>query len=40
MDGWRALLDGAMEQADDDAIRRGERTGRPLGAEDLVRRLE
>jgi len=37
---WRGLLDSALPQADYDAIRRGERTGRPLGAADFVRGLE
>jgi len=37
---WRGLLDSALAQADYDAIRRGERTGRPLGAADFVEGLE
>jgi putative transposase len=37
---WRALLDSALPQADYEAIRRGERTGRPLGSEAFVRELE
>jgi putative transposase len=37
---WRGLLDSALSQADYDAIRRGERTGRPLGAAEFVDRLE
>jgi putative transposase len=37
---WQALLDSALSQADYEAIRRGERTGRPLGAADFVERLE
>jgi len=37
---WRGLLDGALSQADYDAIRRAERTGRPLGGEAFVEALE
>ena len=37
---WRGLLDSALSQADYEALRRGERTGRPLGAADFVTRLE
>ena len=37
---WRGLLDSALPQADYDAIRQGERTGRPLGSEGFVERLE
>jgi len=37
---WRGLLDSALPQADYEALRRGERTGRPLGAADFVTRLE
>jgi putative transposase len=37
---WRGLLDSALPQADYDAIRRGERTGRPLGGEVFVKALE
>ena len=37
---WRDFLDGALPQEAYEAIRRGERTGRPLGSADFVRRLE
>ncbi len=37
---WRELLNSALPQADYDAIRRGERTGRPLGAAAFVEQLE
>ncbi len=37
---WREVLDSALSQADYEAIRRGERTGRPLGAAEFVARLE
>ena len=37
---WRGLLDSALPQADYEAIRRGERSGRPLGAEAFVESLE
>jgi putative transposase len=37
---WRGVLDSALSQADYDAIRRGERTGRPLGGGAFVEGLE
>ena len=37
---WQCLLDSALPQADYEAIRRGERTGRPLGAAQFIERLE
>ncbi|MEE8445110.1 MAG: transposase, partial [Alphaproteobacteria bacterium] len=37
---WRAFLRGGLEEADLDAIRRGERTGRPLGSEGFLESLE
>ena len=37
---WRGVLDSALPQADYEAIRRGERTGRPLGADAFVEALE
>ena len=37
---WQGLLDSALPQADWEAIRRGERTGRPLGAAQFVARIE
>jgi putative transposase len=37
---WRELLASALPQADYEAIRRGERTGRPLGTAAFVERLE
>jgi len=37
---WRALLDGGIEEAAREAIRAGERSGRPLGGEAFVERLE
>ena len=37
---WRGLLDRDLSQEDYDAIRRGERTGRPLGAEPFLESLE
>jgi putative transposase len=36
---WPAFLGGALSAADCDAIRAGERTGRPLGAGDFVAEL-
>ena len=36
----QGLLDSVLPQADYEAIRRGERTGRPLGSSDFVERLE
>lgn len=37
---WPGLLGAALPQAEYEAIRQGERTGRPLGADDFVKRLE
>jgi putative transposase len=37
---WRAFLRGGLEAAELDAIRRCERTGRPLGSEGFVEELE
>lgn len=37
---WRAFLRGGLETAELDAIRRGERTGRPLGSEGFLESLE
>ena len=37
---WRAFLRGGLEEAELDAIRRCERTGRPLGSEAFVEGLE
>lgn len=37
---WQALLDSALPQADYEAIRKGERTGRPLGAGGFIERIE
>ena len=37
---WRGVLDSALPQADYEAIRRGERTGRRLGADAFVEALE
>ncbi len=38
--GWSAFLDAGLDPAERDAIRARERTGRPLGSEGFVRRLE
>ncbi len=37
---WASLLKGGMAEADAAAIRRGERTGRPLGSAEFIERLE
>jgi len=37
---WREVLDTALPQADYEAIRAAERTGRPLGAEAFLEQLE
>lgn len=37
---WRTLLDGAIEDAARDAIRAGERSGKPLGDAGFIGRLE
>jgi putative transposase len=37
---WASLLKGGMAEADAAAIRRGERTGRPLGSAGFIERLE
>ncbi len=37
---WQGLLDSALPQADYEAIRGGERTGRPLGTAEFIQRLE
>jgi putative transposase len=37
---WRAFLDGGIEDADLETMRRHERTGRPLGADGFVEGLE
>ena len=37
---WTQLLSGGLPKAEADAIRRGERTGRPLGSEAFVQELE
>ncbi len=37
---WADFLGAALDEDELDAIRRGERTGRPLGSRDFVKRLE
>jgi len=37
---WRAFLRGGLSEAEHEAIRAGERTGRPLGSPGFVARLE
>ena len=37
---WRAFLRGGLSEAEHEAIRAGERTGRPLGDKRFVARLE
>jgi len=37
---WASLLKGGLAEAEADAIRRCERTGRPLGSERFIERLE
>ncbi len=37
---WASLLKGGMAEAEAEAIRRGERTGRPLGSAGFVEKLE
>ena len=38
--GWREFLDGGLDEADLKAIRKHQRTGRPLGSDAFVERLE
>ena len=37
---WASLLNGGLAEAEAEAIRRAERTGRPLGSERFIERLE
>jgi putative transposase len=39
-DQWAAFLDSGLDEPTLESIRRGERTGRPLGSSDFVQRLE
>lgn len=40
VDGWAAFLGEGLTEEEREAIRKGERTGRPLGAASFVKRLE
>lgn len=40
VDDWRGFLKEGLSEDDAEAIRRGERTGRPLGAKRFIARLE
>ncbi|MGC9953574.1 MAG: transposase [Rhizomicrobium sp.] len=40
VDDWAAFLGEGLKEEEREAIRKGERTGRPLGAASFVRRLE
>jgi putative transposase len=40
VDDWAAFLNDGLKEEEREAIRKGERTGRPLGAASFVKRLE
>lgn len=40
MPAWRSLLESGWEEAESKRFRRHERTGRPLGADGFVGKLE